>query len=175
MPRSKKLPPLVSPEQKAKEAKMTGTCAMGMKMTLASNDCWRNQILKEERITQEWRNLYDPDFKEREKIAVERVTTHEATVKGERESSDLRQLLLNGTSKEGAGRAAYLKERLKLKPHEKQIGPLTGNQTVGWSAARLSHDNPLATNRQLYGRMYVEKEREETDLLKNVNFIEGTR
>jgi hypothetical protein len=175
MPRNKKLPPLVSPEQKAKEAKMTGTCAMGMKMTLASNDCWRNQILSEQRITQEWRKVYDPEYSDREKIAVDRVVNHDATIKCEREGNDLRQLLFNGTSKEGAGRAAYLKERLKLKPHEKQVGPLTVNQTIGWSAARTAHDNPLATNRQLYGRKGVEKEREETDLLKNVNFIEGTQ
>lgn len=176
MPRPKKLPPLVTPEQKAKEAKLTGTCAMGMKMTLASNDCWRNQILAEERITKEWRKIYDPDFADREKIAVERVTNHSDTMKNAREQNELRHLLFTGTSKEGAGRAAYLKERLKLKPHEKQFGPVTANQTVGWGAARAPLDNPLSTNRHLYGRSgrVLEKEKEETDLLQGLSFIEGT-
>lgn len=150
--RQKKAPPLQTKEEIAKEQKLTTTCAMGMKMTLASNECWKNQVKGEERITNEWRKTFQPDFEEQEAAAIERILEKEAVKREERETNPLRPLLLDGTSKEGKGRKLYLSERLKLAPQEKQSAAITTNQTIGWDSQRFagSADSPLATQRHLY-------------------------
>lgn len=46
--------------------------------------------------------------------------------------ADPLELLYHGFSKMGGGRHAYLKERHKLAPQEKQKRPVTGTEEVGW-------------------------------------------
>lgn len=149
--RTKKAPPLQTKEEIEKEQKLTSTCAMGMKMTLASSECWRNQVKKEDAIRNDWKHAYQPDFEEEEAAARERVKELEASKAAEREANPLRPLLFEGHSKEGKGRKAYLSERLKLNPQEKQAHPMTVNQTIGWDSQRYGNsDSPLATQRHLF-------------------------
>jgi hypothetical protein len=58
----------------------------------------------------------------------------------ERQNDPMRQILCNGVSKEGAGRAAYLKERSKLPPMDKNPAPATASQEYGWRPAMATFD-----------------------------------
>lgn len=151
--RKKAAPPLQTPEEIAKEKKMTSTCAMGMKMTLASNECWKTQVNSEQRIATEWKKTYQPDYAAEEAAALQRTQLMETLRREERDANPHRHLLLDGHSLEGKGRKQYLAERLKLDPQDKQGAPLTASQTVGWDAARTGAAAvgcPLATQRHLY-------------------------
>jgi len=41
---------------------------------------------------------------------------------------------MTGVSKEGHGRAAYLKSRKRLSPQERYRRPMTASQEIGWRA-----------------------------------------
>lgn len=129
-------PQPVDPKLLEKSLKPTMTIAMGLKQTHNASVCWRDQVSKEEKLRHEWNNTYRPDWEDAEKEIIERVKEREQRKKEEAVSRPERQLLLDGVSKEGKGRVAYLAERNKLYPQEKQDHPLTMSQAVGWAATQ---------------------------------------
>ena len=127
---------IVDPQLLEREKKPAMTISMGMKMTLASTECWRAQVAKEQRIKEEWRKMYAPNWTDDEAAIIERVKAREAARK-EKAQVPERALLLDGVSKEGGGRAAYLKARLELHPQSKEVEPLTMSQNVGWRCLEI--------------------------------------
>lgn len=124
------------PKMKEKEAKMTSTVAMGMKMSRVATQCWKDQVAKERQIKEEWGKVYDPQHLQREDEIIHEVMEKEKRKK-EAPPPPERALLYDGVSKDGKGRAAYLKARLKKNPQEKQPFPLASSQVVGWSALEI--------------------------------------
>uniref|UniRef100_A0A0G4F8Q1 Sperm microtubule inner protein 1 C-terminal domain-containing protein n=1 Tax=Chromera velia CCMP2878 TaxID=1169474 RepID=A0A0G4F8Q1_9ALVE len=49
------------------------------------------------------------------------------------------ELLYNGVTKEGEGRAAYLKHQKTIGPQEKNLSPETSAQDVGWRVPNLTY------------------------------------
>lgn len=124
------------PKMKEMEAKLTTTVAMGMKMSRVSCMCWQDQVAKERQIREEWKKVHDPDGLQREAAIIERAMQREKERKAVPPPPE-RSLLYDGVSKDGKGRLAYLKARLQKPPQEKQEGPLTASQIVGWSALEI--------------------------------------
>lgn len=140
-PKQKKMPAKgpqpVDPKLLEKCMKPTMTIAMGMKMTHASTECWRTQVAKEKRLKDEWSNTFRPGWEQEELDIIERVRQREEEHKQAALARPERQLLLDGVSKQGKGRAAYLAERHKLYPQEKWEHPETMSMAVGWEATKL--------------------------------------
>jgi hypothetical protein len=134
MPRKKKLPPVVSAEQAEKERKPAVTVGMGFKMSKVSSDNWKAQIRKEEQIHREWIRTHAPDLATQENESVRRFQERQVELATIRSGINERSLLVGGVSKEGQGRALYLKERLKKGPTEKFLVPITEQQMLGWQA-----------------------------------------
>lgn len=118
------------------------TIAMGLKQTHAASVCWRTQVEKENRLKDEWNNTYRPDWEAEEAAVIERVREREEEAKREALARPERALLLDGVSKDGKGRVAYLKARNQLNPTQKSSHPLTASQAVGWQANKLPEIKP---------------------------------
>lgn len=142
------------PALREREKKDAGTISMGMKMTEASTQCWKAQVHKEFRIREEWKELYDPQGMSREDEIVQRVRAREAEEKA-KPADPNRSLLYDGVSKDGKGRAAYLKARLNTPLQAKNGQPLTASQMVGWTAHEIPP--PKADGLPSYGRKPVIK------------------
>lgn len=129
-------PQPVDPKLLEKSLKPTMTIAMGLKQTHNASVCWRDQVMKEERLKVEWNNTYNPSWGDEERAIIERVKEREEKKKEEALSRPERALLLDGVSKEGKGRKTYLKARNERNPQDKVEQPMTMSQTVGWNASR---------------------------------------
>ena len=126
------------PKMREREAQLTGTVAMGMKMSRVSATCWKDSCRKEERIRDEWRRLYDPSYVDREGEIIQRVMEREKAKKEAAATRPERALLFDGVSKDGMGRKAYLKKRLELPPQERFAGQqLTASHVVGWNSLEV--------------------------------------
>jgi hypothetical protein len=125
------------PKMREREAKLTGTVAMGMKMSRVAASCWVDSCRKEEKIREDWQRLYDPEHSDKEADIIKRVMEREKERHQRAESSPERKLLYDGVSKDGMGRKAYLKERLKLPPQQRFGNPTTASQVVGWDSLRV--------------------------------------
>jgi hypothetical protein len=135
-------PQPVDPKLLEKSLKPTMTIAMGLKQTHNASVCWRDQVTKEERLKREWNNTYNPGWEEEERAIIERVKEREEVKSEEALHRPERSLLLDGVSKEGKGRVAYLAARNQLNPQAKVEQPLTMSQTVGWSATNMPEAKP---------------------------------
>jgi hypothetical protein len=147
-------PQPVDPKLLEKSLKPTMTIAMGLKQTHNASVCWRDQVNKERRLKEEWNNTYNPSWGDEERDIIERVREREEQKKEEALSRPERALLLDGVSKEGKGRLAYLAARHQKNPQEKTEMPLTVSQTVGWTASRLpetSANDPWRRNKGASG------------------------
>mmetsp|Transcript_34642 Transcript_34642/g.40505 ORF Transcript_34642/g.40505 Transcript_34642/m.40505 type:complete len:165 (+) Transcript_34642:101-595(+) len=127
-------PQPVDPKLLEKSLKPTMTIAMGLKLTHTASVCWKDQVAKEERLRHDWNEIYRPDWAEEERAIIERVKQREEQKRLEAASRPEREILLDGVSKEGKGRLAYLKERHKMNPQEKFDHPPTMSTVVGWTA-----------------------------------------
>lgn len=130
----KKAPPVVSAEQLEKERKPAVTVGMGMKQTKVSAQNWVAQCRKEGQIRREWTATHAPQLEKEKEQSVRRHAARRASLEHAREDIAEREILKGGVSKEGQGRALYLKERLKVPLQEKEAMPLTEAQVLGWSA-----------------------------------------
>uniref|UniRef100_A0A7S1PP34 Sperm microtubule inner protein 1 C-terminal domain-containing protein n=1 Tax=Neobodo designis TaxID=312471 RepID=A0A7S1PP34_NEODS len=109
------------------------TVAMGMKLTQTSQECWRVACSKEARIRDEWVRTYMPELERREKEIAQRYNEREAERHAKALATKERQLLLDGVSKDGKGRIAYLKARRNLTPQERfGDATVTASQEAGW-------------------------------------------
>jgi hypothetical protein len=127
-------PQPVDPKLLEKEVKPTMTVAMGMKQTHSSVVCWKTQIKKEQKQREDWYDLHRPGWREQEKAVIERVLQRDEERRAAAAALAERALLVDGVSKEGRGRAAYLRARHQLSPQEKNDRPETQSQTIGWKA-----------------------------------------
>jgi hypothetical protein len=105
MPRKKKLDPVVSKEQLAREAEPAVTVAMGFKMSKVSSDNWRAQINKEDQLRREWIRTHTPQLEAQQQQSVARHAARCAALNEARAAISERALLVGGVSKEGQGRA----------------------------------------------------------------------
>lgn len=134
------------------------TTAMGLSFTQIASDCWKGQVRKEDIIRREWLKTHAP--KDYEDAQAKHAASHWATQqKAHAESlakvGGTRDKLYDGVSKDGAGRASYLKERHKLSPQKKSNGPQTSSQSIGWQCDQLPPlRNPALKN---HGRKPVIK------------------
>ena len=107
------------------------TVSMGMKMNVVSANCWKNSILKEARIRDEWKAKHMKGLQEKEDDIVRRYLEEEEAKKTVGRPPEF-SLLSEGVSKDGKGRIAYLKARREKKLQDRQAQPLTVSQSVGW-------------------------------------------
>ncbi|KAJ9448224.1 hypothetical protein DIPPA_22989 [Diplonema papillatum] len=124
------------------DAKVKGkscTHAMGMGASTLAVECWKAQVNKENHIRAEWRKEYAPHLDGFEQTIGDRWTARLNDTKQRISEMDesVRTILFDGVSKDGAGRAAYLKLRNKECPQRKQSHPLTTSQTIGWQCQEL--------------------------------------
>lgn len=119
-----------------KSLKPTMTIAMGLKLTHNASVCWRDQVNKEGKLKREWNDTYNPEWEKNERDVIERVKEREEAKRAEALARPERELLIDGVSKEGKGRVAYLAARNRLNPQEKLNQPATVNQTIGWGSVK---------------------------------------
>eukprot|EP00667_Euglena_gracilis_P024600 EG_transcript_28375 len=122
---------------------------MGLNSTLASIVGWQQTILKEEAARAEWRKRNgetDDDIEELKRTLND--VPPNMFPRTERDNATL----ADGISKEGTGRALYLKERSKVNPQDKFKRPLTESQRIGWKCNSLP---PPSENSQHYGHKPV--------------------
>ena len=134
----------------------TYTVAMGMKLDRVSQDCWKASCDRERRIREEWQRTYRPDVEERDREIVQRYLASEAERKQRTLTNPARSLLLDGVSKDGKGRLAYLKARRDLPPQERfgLDSTVTSSHEVGWRVQTAQANTLLARSDGVpsYGR-----------------------
>jgi hypothetical protein len=119
------------------------TVAMGMKQTHVSTECWRDSCRKELRIRDEWVRTFKPELSREEAELVERVRAREEAKREAAHSVPERALLMDGVSKDGKGRIAYLKARRQLTPQERfGLATVTASQEAGWRCLELLPPRP---------------------------------
>lgn len=130
------------------------TNAMGMKCNYIASECWKNQVLKEQQIRDDWIKTYIPSLGGTIDEITERVRQREEAAKEAAKNIPERHILHEGVSKDGTGRALYLKKRNNLLPQLKFPTPQTSSQLVGWKA---SDKMPEPRNQELlnYGHKPV--------------------
>eukprot|EP00668_Euglena_longa_P011265 GGOE01013656.1.p1 GENE.GGOE01013656.1~~GGOE01013656.1.p1 ORF type:complete len:154 (-),score=4.31 GGOE01013656.1:192-653(-) len=109
------------------------TNAMGLNSTLASIVGWQQTILKEESARAEWRKRNGEVDDNIEELKQTMNVTPSMFPRSEKDT----ETLMDGISKEGTGRALYLKERAKINPQDKFKRPLTESQRIGWKCNSL--------------------------------------
>ena len=115
------------------------TVAMGFKGITepVSAHCWAMQCAKEQRLRREWIRTYLPEQELAEEEITRRFKEREIGTPGIFKVKE-RKLLLEGVSKEGGGRVAYLKARQQLGP-EQRFGEMRSSQVIG---QKLRHGPP---------------------------------
>ena len=132
------------------------TVAMGMKPTRVSQECWRASCEKEIRIRRDWVSTYRPELRADQEDVVARFLAREEAKKEAALAVPERALLLEGVSKDGKGRVAYLKARRMLTPQERfGSQTLTASQETGWRCLELPPPRPDGL--PVYGRKPVIK------------------
>ena len=108
------------------------TVGMGFKGITepVSAHCWHLQCQKEQRIRREWIRTYLPEQEKAEESMTQKFREEEVKTPGIFEQKE-RKLLLEGVSKEGGGRVAYLKARKELPPQQRYGDKTTASQAVG--------------------------------------------
>ena len=133
------------------------TVAMGMKQTHTSQQCWRVACSKEARIREEWMRTYMPELEKKEQAIAASYKEREAERHAKTLANPDRQLLLDGVSKDGKGRLAYLKARRNMTPQERfGDATVTSSQEAGWRSMTV-HTQERVPGMPSYGRKPVIK------------------
>eukprot|EP01010_Urceolus_cornutus_P001112 NODE_1628_length_818_cov_298.994798_g1266_i0.p1 GENE.NODE_1628_length_818_cov_298.994798_g1266_i0~~NODE_1628_length_818_cov_298.994798_g1266_i0.p1 ORF type:complete len:190 (+),score=49.21 NODE_1628_length_818_cov_298.994798_g1266_i0:56-571(+) len=121
----------------------TVSCVFSMRGNRTMNHqaahAWKELINKESGVSKQWKQKYSRATLEDEtKLLLESFKRdREAKLaQAPEKRTDTRKLLYDGISKEGSGRAAYLKAQNALPPKEKSYFPRTSAQEVGWRTER---------------------------------------
>eukprot|EP00756_Hemistasia_phaeocysticola_P000352 Hpha_TRINITY_DN10241_c0_g1::TRINITY_DN10241_c0_g1_i1::g.35158::m.35158 len=134
------------------------THAMGLGVHHLASECWKAQVAREDNIRREWRKAHGAEgADDLERTIADRYWAKQETLTETAKKMDpaIRDKLYDGVSKDGNGRAAYLRERQKEWPQKKSTGPLTSSQAIGWRCTELPPlRNPSLPN---YGRKPVIK------------------
>ncbi|KAG2392661.1 hypothetical protein C9374_011386 [Naegleria lovaniensis] len=117
---------------------------------------WQESIEKEESIRKQWQQKYHPEkITEEKEMLLKSIQAHAEKEKTKklRDMSPQRKLLYEGVSKEGGGRASYLKSRREESPTKKNTFPVSSSQEIGWIIekrfleGKRSDDHLLATRK----------------------------
>eukprot|EP00761_Pharyngomonas_kirbyi_P005361 gb/GECH01005366.1/.p1 GENE.gb/GECH01005366.1/~~gb/GECH01005366.1/.p1 ORF type:complete len:130 (+),score=30.03 gb/GECH01005366.1/:1-390(+) len=117
-------------------------------MDTQDSNRWREIIAKEQKVSEDWKTNYAPELIKKEKKKVKQA---EKTMKNKnnRRRSNSRELLYEGLSREGKGRAAYLRHQHEKPPQKRYSRPKTSNQEIGW------YDDPSCITLPNYGHRNI--------------------
>jgi len=119
-------------------------------------------IEKERTIRKQWTQKFCPEKIEQEKEALIRSIRDQQErdkLRKERKNSPTRKLIYEGVSKEGGGRASYLRARKEESPTKKNKFPPTSSQEVGWLIeqrfleGKRSEDTSNATRKGKFSKL----------------------
>ncbi|KAL9642737.1 hypothetical protein ABK040_009814 [Willaertia magna] len=99
------------------------------------SNAWKEAIHKEQTTKKAWINKYHPEQvkEERELLLASIKQQNEKEKQRKREEkSPEKRMLYEGVSKEGNGRAKYLKARREISPTKKSNFPVTSSNEIGW-------------------------------------------
>lgn len=104
-------------------------------MNVQASEAYRQLIMQEAKRRKVWMEKYGREeaSRERKKLiqTLEREVIRQKNLETLRDDP-IRKLLYDGVSKEGKGRAAYLKEQRKKSPVKRYQRPVTSSHEIGW-------------------------------------------
>lgn len=104
-------------------------------MNVQASEAYRQLIMQETNRKKIWMEKYGREEAARERKKLIQTLEREAERKKNSETlrdDPIRKLLYDGVSKEGKGRAAYLKEQRKQSPVKRYQRPVTSSHEIGW-------------------------------------------